>query len=459
MLIGRRLVLVAFALVAIAIPSASQGSARLDSPVWVTARYAGVLDESFVYNPSRPEVWQSTLHFTFSESETARINPDGTVVRGKPTIGIGGRIRATYAPPNNEKSCTGTFSLRKNAPDPFLIGDSSATATLPTGPDYVKSSSDVHECSAVGVSGAPFESPHDVEFGKAVIAHCDVSQSPCTFAIDSKSKSATNSSSFRGTLTVTRSSQGPPGSPRPPGRQPVTEARVQAKRNALDALRPSLTSATYPCLVAAAGTSSLIVPATTIVGGVMLSASAPLCAQWVRTVYDEVRTIHDPPRRDYDMVAHITPVVARASLPPCSQFGSAQLALCKRVEAAAAAYLKAVGRVASASTAIRTTVERDTAAAKAGKSGAVAKQEQALKRLQGKLSAAQAARRSAGAAFAVALRAAKATIKLSKSQAAKGLDGVTAKVKMLGLDQATLSSVAGSRLAPRPIDVIAALGA
>jgi hypothetical protein len=245
----------------------------------------------------------------------------------------------------------------------------------------------------------------------------------------------------------------------------VTKARVEAKRAALDALRPSITSATYPCLVAytAPNLFALTVGgpagavASAMVGSVMLSISAPLCAQWVRVVYDEISTVRDPPRSDYQRVARVSRAAVEAKLPPCSKFDSSQRTPCKRIEAAAAAYLTAVGRVASVSTAIHTTVERDTAAEKAGKTSALATQERALEQLQGQLAAAQKARRSAGAVFAAALRAAKVTIMLNQSQAAMGLAAITAKAKSLGLDQTTLSSVAGSRLAPQPIDAIAAL--
>jgi hypothetical protein len=321
---------------------------------------------------------------------------------------------------------------------------------MPVSTAYVKSSSTAPTCSAVGVSGAPFIPPHDVAFGKAVVASCEFSRKQCTFRIDSKSP--TNTSSLRATLTV--APVGGSSGPKPP----PTPALVQAKKDALEALRSSLTNAVYPCLVAVGGTSLLAAPLAVLPGAVLVGLSAPLCASWAKTIADLAMTVSDPPRPDYDVVATVARPTARAALPGCGKVESAQLALCRRVQAAASAYLAAVDRYAATVAAVRKTVERDSAAKKAGNKAAVAKQEQALTSLQREVATAAAARRKAGAKLAATLRDTKASIKLTRAQVADGLEAVKTRVGRSGLGAAKLSAVAGPALNPRPIDVLAALG-
>ena len=128
------------------------------------------------------------------------------------------------------------------------------------------------------------------------------------------------------------------------------------------------------------------------------------------------------------------------------------------MQAAASAYLTAVDRYASTAAAVRKTVERDSAAKKAGNKAAVAKQEQALTSLERELATATAARRKAGAKLAATLRDTKAPIKLTRAQVAEGLEAVKTRVGRSGLGAAKLSALAGQALTPRPIDVLAALG-
>jgi hypothetical protein len=315
---------------------------------------------------------------------------------------------------------------------------------------YVKSSSTAPNCSAVGVSGAPFTSPHDVEFGKAVIASCEFSRKQCTFKIDSKSP--TNTSSLRATLTVAPVGGG--SGPKPP----PTPALVQAKKDALEALRSSLTNAVYPCLVAAGGTSLLAAPLALLPGAVLVALSLPLCASWAKAINELATTVADPPRHDYDVVATVARPTARAALPGCAKVPSAKLGLCRRVQAAASGYLAAVDRYAATATAVRKTVERDSAAKNAGNKAAVAKQEQALTSLMRQLESAAVGRRKAGVKLAATLRDTKASIKLTWAQVAEGLEAVKTRVARSGLGAARFSALAGPALTPRPIDVLAALG-
>ena len=432
-----------------AVPSSATGNA-FGGVTLVTVEYSGVLDESFVYDPANPSGWQENLHFTFTEKRTVQIDAGGNVTGGKAEIRVSGRVRATYAPPNTLMSCTGTFSLKKPAPDPFTIGTTSVTARMPLSRDYVTSSSKAPNCSAVGVSGAPFQPPHDVEFGKAVVASCEFSRKQCTFNIESKSP--TNTSSLRATLTV--APVGGSSGPKPP----PTPALEQAKQAARAALRSSLTNAVYPCLVAAAGASLVAAPIAALPGAVLLAVSAPLCASWVKAINDLARTVADPPRHDYDVVATVARPTARAALPGCAKVDSAKLALCRRVQAAASAYLTAVDRYAATASAVRRTVERDSAAKKAGNKAAVAKQEQALTSLGRELAAANAARRTAGVELAAALRDTKASIKLTRAQVAEGIEVVKTRVGKAGLGAAKLSAIAGPALTARPVDVLATLG-
>jgi hypothetical protein len=64
----------------------------------------------------------------------------------------------------------------------------------------------------------------------------------------------------------------------------------------------------------------------------------------------------------------------------------------------------------------------------------------------------------AGASFAAALRAAGATGAMTAEQRAAGNEAVLQRLVAAGVPRAQIVSVAGTALAPAPLDVLAALG-
>lgn len=102
---------------------AAHAASRTPPPTYVTARYSGTWDESFVYDPSDPATWQESMHFAWDEQAVAQAGrpyPASPRVLSR-TLTIGGSKRSTYAPPNAFKDCSATFSVKPHHKWPLAI--------------------------------------------------------------------------------------------------------------------------------------------------------------------------------------------------------------------------------------------------------------------------------------------------------------------------------------------------
>jgi hypothetical protein len=165
-----------------------------------------------------------------------------------------------------------------------------------------------------------------------------------------------------------------------------------------------------------------------------------ICGDLVKRLANDAAIYNDPPRTDYRAVA----TVREAPAAPLAPAGAKELAAERQVTAVTAA--------------IKTTVDRESGAKKAGNRSAVALQENQLTRLASQLAQAQAAYWSAAAAVAEQLRAHGVSGPISPTVYGKGLVLVNHRLATVGITSAELAEIVpGKPLIPP--DVSMALGA
>ena len=196
--------------------------------------------------------------------------------------------------------------------------------------------------------------------------------------------------SLNGVIEVTTN-----GQPAPPPKQGLTPAEVEAKKNALQALKDTLPAALYPCVSLAAGNALLAVPslASYAVAAALIGLAGPLCADYSRTIMAEIATVKDPPRGDFNLLAS-----ASASRSATKAAAGASSAPGRRLLAAADA-------TRTAAEAVSTTLAREVGARKAHQPAAADRQDRRLKVLIGIFARRRAAEISAGRALAASIRA------------------------------------------------------
>ena len=101
-----------------------------------------------------------------------------------------------------------------------------------------------------------------------------------------------------------------------------------------------------------------------------------------------------------------------------------------------------------------TTIGRESAAGDAGAADAVALQQQAGLALVPQLAAADAARTTAGARLAAALRALGAKRPLSKAEVTASYAGIVRGLVEAGVSEAEIRATVGTALKPAQIDVL-----
>jgi hypothetical protein len=244
-----------------------------------------------------------------------------------------------------------------------------------------------------------------------------------------------------------------------PGKPKRTRAQVQAKFNALNALKQSAGAALYPCGLVVLGTTLVVGgPVGIAVGGVLIGSGQGMCVYYYVTMLSEARTVGDPPRADYERVAAAgrTTAVGR-SLPSCGQWHGAVLGACQRARSAAAKLLAAAGDTANAARAIELTISRESGAQRAHDGRAVARQNGALIDLSRQFEARRRAERAAGDAFAKVIRQAGDSVGLTQPQSVTAAGIVLNGLKARRLPAADLTLV-GRLLPNRALDVLATLG-
>jgi hypothetical protein len=229
-----------------------------------------------------------------------------------------------------------------------------------------------------------------------------------------------------------------------------------AKERALVELRREFDQAVYPCLVATSGVPLLVIPGSGIpIAATLLAIAGPRCTEAVQRLADLQKTYDDPPDFDYDTIAPIAPT-ARPSieLPSCSEATGTERGLCRRLIKAAKQYVAKAQRVGDVVTALRTTIERASAALLAGDDRALKKQLRAAGKRQRQLDAALAARARTGGKLASVLGEAQVTGSMTQQQYVDAAFIVLGKLEEQGLPQAEVQEALGSALRPKVIDVL-----
>jgi hypothetical protein len=465
------------ALLALALTLAFAAAAHADG--WVTVRYTGTYDQSFVYQLANPSVWQSTMHFAWDEHETFHLlTPDRAVPDGGPHVDISGTVRSIYAPPNTSQDCSFSVAPRPGAPSPISAGWSGrgpvgGSATMPIVGTYVQSTSVQSSLPSCGVPvnggvGIAGDIPPSVlaVYADAEIATLDAQLGGPTvarrFDASGTSPDGTTTASLHATMTLANSASKPSsdGARAPP--KSLTPARKQAKLAALDALRETMLRALYPCGVGTGVGTALIAagPVGVAIGGTMTALGTPLCLAYLKTIRDEADTVADPPVPRYRRAARIQSVRGGAlRLPACPAARGAGTpgAVCRKLAPAARKLLATTRATGAAAAALDITIGRETAALAAHDSRAIALQDRTLASLGRSFAARRRAERTAARRVAGILRGSGLNVTLDATAAAAALTKLQSRLVAAGLPAAKLQTALGEPPQATASDLISAL--
>jgi hypothetical protein len=448
---------------------------------WVTVEYKGTVDETFIYQPSDPSVWQSTLHFAWDAREVFHLTSPDQVKSEDLQLTITGKQSSTYAPPNTNQNCSfsivprtplaqgelsplravwrGTASIGGSAIMPITGSYAMSTGATSTAPSC--------EIPKTGGAGVVNQLPDAVAaiFGEAEVTNVNAKLGGPTvtrrFDADGVTPDGRNTASLHATLTLSNSAHKPAGTGATPP-QSFTPARKQAKLNALDALKDTMQRALYPCGVGAGVGTALIAagPVGLAVGGTLSALGTPLCLSYLKTIKDEADTVADPPKPGYRTAAKIQTVHAPAAkLPACpaSQGAGSPGAVCAQLQPAGQTLLRATRATEAAATAIDTTISRETAALKAGDRKATALQDRTLTTLGRSFAARRRAEVAAAKAVAQILRGAALNVTLDPTAAAAALNTLQNRLIAARLPAAKLTTALSAAPQVTAFDLLTSL--
>ena len=429
--------------------------AALSNDGTVRVEYSGKLAQAYVGDVSNPAYGQGHVTFTWDETATfalfgrAEHNEASRLLTWKLTVS--GGYGFTLPPPNQGGDCSSTFSLRPGAPNPLSIFYNNnavgVNALMPVGGQYVQSSvsSARPHCYVEPTGSVGYVPPDD-----ATVAFEHILTNGATVPVPSNPFSRTDSANGSGVAgdgsKVTQSltsvlqvtTNGKTAGPPP---MKLTPAEVQAKMDALQALRQTLPAALYPCVSLAAGTTLLApTPLGLAVGGTLVAVGGKLCTDYLQTVVAEINTVKDPPRSDFNLLASgSAPLAAIASGSPASRL------------------LAAAGATRSAAAAIATTLARETGARRAGKTAAAARQDRHLKALTVIFRRRWRAEVAAGRVLAAQILRTGSAPRLSAAQARAAQSTLLRRLSARGLTTAN-TRFARHLLRAGPLDVLSTLG-
>jgi hypothetical protein len=373
---------------------------------------------------------------------------------------LNGVVSATLPAPNNSASCSG-----KLKDDPYLssIKSQYTPAVEPGKPNVIQvngfapivllSSSPQTPFGFCGNArnevhiDAPFPQPHPDPL-QAQIDYT-VGSGPKTTPFDltwNSNDQAAEHLVLTSTLAVNASA--PPALPATP--QPVRDAVVSA-------LKGELAQALWPCLSAGSG---LVLfgaagPMGVIVGATLLAVATPVCAEAVVAIFNLQETYRDPPIGNYAVAATITRFPAKViPLPACPASGTLVHA-CEGLHRAVLGWASALQRVQESSSALATTVGRESAARRARNAAAVSLQQRTATQLLPALTNDLKAQNTAGANLAASVRSASG--RLTTTQSSRAINSILVKLERLGISRSELLSEAAQELKPKPTDLIATL--
>lgn len=468
-----------YALAAALVLALAPAVARADG--WVTVEYKGTVDETFIYQPSDPSAWQSTLHFAWDAREVFHLTGSDQVKSEGPQLTITGQQSSIYAPPNTNQNCSfsivprtplaqgqlsplhavwqGTESIGGSAIMPITGSYAMSTGATSTAPSC--------EIPKTGGAGVASQLPDAVaaEFGEAEVASIAGKLGGPTvtrrFDADGVTPDGRNAASLHATLTLSNSARKPSGAGGTPPKS-FTPARKQAKLNALDALKDTMQRALYPCGVGAGVGTALIAagPVGLAVGGTMSALGTPLCLSYLKAIKAEADTVADPPQPGYRTAVKIHAVHAPAAkLPACpaTQGAGSPGAVCAQLQPAGQTLLRATRATEAAATAIDTTISRETAALKAGDRKATALQDRTLTTLGRSFAARRRAEAAAAKRVAQILRNAGLNVTLDPATAASALDTLQKRLVAARLPATKLTTALGAAPQVTAFDLLTSL--
>ena len=411
----------------------------------MTIEYSGKWAQSFVYQPSNPSVWQGSFNFNWDETATfdlpGKDQDEGSPKLVKSTLTVGGSHSETLAPPNSSQSCSATFSLRKGGPIPISIDYNAASAEvdvhalLPDTGMFVQGSDQNpnSHCYVPPSGGVGFGVPQDAVQAFAAAEDPLVSRSvpsnPSSKDFTANGSNDQVTQSFHAVLEVNTNGK-------TSGRLPVklTPAEVQAKKNALNALKDTLPASLYPCITLAAGSSLLApTPIGVFVAAPLVYVSAKVCSAYYSTIMAELNTVKDPPRPDYDVLAPAPRARQAKGVPKeCAPASGAARKACVTAAAASGKLLADLKSTESAAKAIATTIAREVGAQHAGDRAAASRQDKHLKALAKVFAARRRTAIAAGNALARLFTKAHASLRLNASQYAQAKSAVLAGLAKRG---------------------------
>jgi hypothetical protein len=378
----------------------------------------------------------------------------------------GGGSRDAYVGRNNDGSLNVGLDLPANVGSDLIV-----TGNRQNCDEFGGSAlfCDTSSCAGATVCGGVPPAFHEPSFGAALTPGLDgVESASRAFDIGGPRAMDTVSCGGGGTETTqvavtssVRVNSGGPAVHTPPrGRHipTIERQKVFAKGDLL----PTIFRAEAACGTVALGTTALVwgttVPgaggAAAIAGDLLLAGAGPECAALIGRIYDDARIVNDPPRLDFGKVAKPRPVRTPVAIPACAKESAAPAGFCAALRADVLGYVAAVRNAAALAGALQTTVDRESAAARAGRSPALRVQERAGSGLLAGLRAASRAERAAGAKLAKQLRSQGLGGSLTAEQASGGIARISAALGRRGIKTSALPR---SSLAPAAIDLLAAL--
>jgi hypothetical protein len=451
--------------------------ANADADGTLTAEYDFDYKGTFTYQPSNPGVWQHVVDLHVQERSVYGVEVRGgqpQLTRRTGSLAVSGTVTATYAPPNQQLSCTGTLSLRAGADprrflQPYVGYDAvrksfQVIGSVPAG-NYIQSTG-TGECGVPpngGVFG-PIQNPSasgpsgDWQT-PALYALPNRFHTAVPFRVDSfKSPSGQSEVSLLGTLSLTNTTAPPPD----PDRFPYGPQDDPAAARA--ALRAAIERAKVPCiregaglLLVGAGGLLTGLPGSTgltlaVAGGLTAAFASHACAEAIKDVVTSYQ-------RAQALAGASAAGAAGAGASPSAGSGararSSALPSCARRPASVRSFCHALrSAYAELIAAYRATAEADaalTAAVRGRRAASV------LRTLEGRAGAALARQDSAGTRVARLLRAQRIQARISRAQSARV---ITALVRLLGarrVPRARLGALAGDALVPSPLNMLRSL--
>jgi hypothetical protein len=271
-----------------------------------------------------------------------------------------------------------------------------------------------------------------------------------------------------GTATLTLSA-GQTGVTPPTDDRKARDARKAAKVAAKADLAPAMENAKGPCLNYALGlglfgAGSLLLgtpavgPVLILAGSLSALAAEPFCVATITRIAKDYKIYRDPSDPRIHQVARL-PAAPRIRFPACTQHNAAQRAFCLSFTPAAERWVSMAQKIAAATSALSTTVNRLTGAINRRSDSGEVTQTKRAHVLIADLAVDKAALKSAGVALARVYRKAGLRLPLSHTRVEQSVLYVLGRLRLKHVTGKQLRSVSRALLSTVAFDGLAALSA